>query len=170
MSDVLRFLPHGEPTDQSFDVSDLIQEVCESLDTHCVRRGISIEVDAPPYAMIEGDRDRLWLVLEQLLIGVAEATPSSGNVVVTAYSDDEHGVEIEVAGSKSESFEQFKSREQPNGATDEDGQADERLTTEVRRIVATSGVEICPSECPEGGSAFTIQIPPSTDSESRKAA
>lgn len=170
MSDVLRFLPHGEPTDQNFDVSDLIQEVCESLDTQSVRRGISIEVDAPPYTMVEGDRERLWAVLEQLFSGVLEATPISGGVVVTAYSDDEHGVEIEVAGSRSDSFEQFKSRGVSAGTANEDQQAAERLSSEVRRIVATSGVEICASECPEGGVAFTIQIPPSTDNESRKAA
>ncbi len=172
MSDVLRFLPHGEPTEQSFDVSDVIHEVCESLDPQFIGRGIDIEVDAPPYTMVDGDRDRLYVVLEQLLAGVLGATPNGGSVVVTAFSDDEHGVEIEVAGGRSESFEQYKSQGLPAESAKEDGLTAERLSSDVRRIAATSGVEICASECPEGGAAFTIQIPPSTDTDSgsRRAA
>jgi hypothetical protein len=170
MSDILRFLPHGERTAQSFDVSDLIHEVCESLDTQCMRQGISIDVDAPPYTIVEGDRDRLWIVLDQLLAGVLKATPNGGTVVVIAYSGDEHGVEIEVAGSSNESFEQFKSRGLSSGTANEDRQAAERLPSEVRRIAASSGVEIGASKCPDGGTAFTIRIPPCTERESRKAA
>jgi signal transduction histidine kinase len=171
MSNLLPFPPHEHPGGEPFDLSDLVHEVCRSLEAESLRRRVDIEVDAPPYTMIRADRGQMERALQRLLEGALAATPAGGEIIVTTYSDDD-GVELEVADSSSGYVQQLSCQTSDGPESAWDNVAGQDAWSEVRRIVANQGGQISVADCPEGGVAFTIQFPNSDDSdaESRKAA
>jgi C4-dicarboxylate-specific signal transduction histidine kinase len=170
MSGVVPFPPHREPADQSYDVSDVIHEVCESLESQSLGRGVNIEMDAPPHMMVEGDRQRFQGLLERLLCGVLDAAPTGGDVVVTA-DDDEECVEVEVAHSGTGFFGELDSQTAAPNAANQTRESDEG-PSELDRIVEASGGMVRASQRSEGGATYTITISRSSDEDSgsRKAA
>lgn len=170
MSGVVPFPPHGRPADQTYDVSDVIHEVCESLESQSLGRGIAIETDAPPHMMVEGNRQRFHGLLERLLACALEATPTAGGIVVTA-EDDEECVEVEVAHSGTGFIEDLDSVLAAPNAAGRTRESDEG-PSELDNIVDASGGMVCVSQRSEGGTTYTITIPRSSDEDSgsRKAA
>ena len=98
MGEVLRFSPRDGSEDPTFDVSDVIGEICEALELRSFRQGVQFEVDAPPYTMLQGDREQFRTVLQLLLTQTLDVTPRGSDLVITAFSDGQ-GVEVEVADS-----------------------------------------------------------------------
>ena len=169
MSNLLSFPPQPESDLPEFDISDLLQEVCESLERESWRRRVPIEVDAPPYTMVRGDRRTLRLLLIRLIGNALSASPPGSEIVVTAYSDEE-GVEVEVADDRSEPVELLIGK----GLATVAGAGDARSMSwsEVQQIVAACGGRISVAPCPEGGVAMTVQLPRRSDGDksSRRAA
>ncbi len=170
MSGVVPFPPHRKPADQSYDVSDVIHEVCKSLESQSLGRGVDIELDAPPHMIVEGNRQRFQQLLERLLSGVLDTTPIGGDVVVTA-EDDEECVEVEVAHSGTGFIGELDSQAAAPNAADLPNESDEG-PSELDSIVDASGGMVRASQRPEGGTTYTITIPRSSDEDSgsRKAA
>lgn len=170
MSGVVPFPPHRKPADQSYDVSDVIHEVCDSLESQSLGRGIDIETDAPPHMMVDGDRQHFQELLGYLLSGVLKITPTGGDVVVTA-DEDEEGVEVEVAHSGTGFLGAFDSQAAAPSAADHTRESDEG-PSDLDSLVDASGGTVRASRRPEGGAIYTITIPRSSDEDSgsRKAA
>ncbi len=170
MSGVVPFPPHRKPADKSYDVSDVIYEVCELLEPQSLGGGVDIDVDAPPHMVVEGDRQRFRKLLESLLCGVLETTPAGGDVVVTA-DDGEECVEVEVVHSGTGFFEKLDSQATAASAADHNRESDDG-PSKLDSIVDASGGMVRASQRPEGGTTYTITIPRSSDEDSgsRKAA
>ena len=167
MTSLVPFPPQPSADLPEFDISDLLQEVSDSLERESLRRRVPIEVDAPPYTMVRGDRPRLRVLLTRLIGNALSASPAGSQIVVTAYSDED-GVEVEVADDRSESVELLLGEGLAAGA----GEARPMSWSEVQQIVASCGGQISVAGCPEGGLAMTVQFPRVTDEDagSRKAA
>lgn len=158
-------VPFPSPADlPEFDVSDLLQEVCDALELESLRNRVPIEVDAPPYCMIHGDRRQLRMLLIRL-IGNAVAASSPGNqIIVTAYSEAS-GVEVEVADDRDGSVERLMT--DGLGPIRGDGEPRVLAWSEVQRIVAACGARISLVDCPDGGIAITVHFPHCTDEDTR---
>ena len=169
MSSLLPFPPPSAAEIAEIDISDLLQEVCEALERESLRRRVPIEVDAPPYTMVRGDRRTLHLLLLRLIGNALSASPAGGQIVVTAYSDEE-GVEVEVADDRSETVELLIG----SGLAAVAGAGDARPMpwSEVQQIAAACGGTVSVVPCPEGGVAMSVQFPRRTDADesSRRAA
>ncbi len=169
MSSLLSFPSPSSADIADFDISDLLQEVCEALERESLRRRVPIEVDAPPYTMVRGDRRTLRLLLTRLIGNALSASPAGSEIVVTAYSD-EQGVEVEVADDRSEPVELLIDSGLAGVAGA--GEARPMPWSEVQQIAAACGGRISVSSCPEGGVAMSVQFPRITDADtgSRRAA
>jgi K+-sensing histidine kinase KdpD len=167
MSSLVPFPPLADLPE--FDISDLLQEVADVLELVSLRRRVPIEIDAPPYMMVHGERRQLRGLLIRLIGNALTANPAGSQIVVTAFSDED-GVEVEVADDRSESAELLLS--EGLAAIAESGEARPMPWVEVQQIVAACGARISVSGCPEGGVATTVQFPRvrGKDAESRKAA
>lgn len=149
-----------------FDLSGLVHEVCDSLESGGLTHGVSIEVDAPPHTMIQANRTRLGQALGNLLAIIIAASPERSDLVLTTISDED-GVELEVAGGSSNFHEDLGS---------EDGTlvnlASHEAWSDIRRMAVEGGTEISIADCPEGGIACTIFFPRCRDENagSRQAA
>ena len=104
MTSLVPFPPLPSADLPEFDISDLLQEVCDALERDSLRRRVPIEVDAPPYTMVRGDRRQLRVLLIRLIGNALSASPAGSQIVVTTYSNED-GVEVEVADDRSESVE-----------------------------------------------------------------
>ena len=157
MNDVLRFRPPTGSDDPSFDVSDVIGEICEALELRSFRQGVLFEVDVPPYTMLHGDREQFRTVLQLLLAQTLEVTPRGSDLMITAYSD-EHGVEVEVADSGTGIAHLFA---QPASAFTAGlvGQKKARNASDLNRLIAALGGDIHVQDCPDGGAAITVHFP-----------
>ena len=157
MDEVLRFTPRDGSEDPSFDVSDVIGEICEALELRSFRQGVQFEVDAPPYTMLQGDREQFRTVLQLLLAQTLEVTSRGSDLVITACSD-EHGVEVEVADSGTGIAHLFA---QPASAfaVGLAGQKKARNASDLSRLIAALGGDIRVQDCPDGGAAITVHFP-----------
>lgn len=167
MTSLVPFPPLPSADLPEFELSDLLQEVCDALERESLRRRVPIEVDAPPYTMVRGDRRQLRVLLIRLIGNALSASPAGSQIVVTTYSDED-GVEVEIADDRSESLELLLGDGLAPGA----GDARPLSWSEVRQIVAGCGAQIFVAGCPEGGVAMTVRFPLVTgeDGGSRKAA
>ena len=170
MSALLPFPPSGNRPSRVFDLSGLVHEVCESLESESLSRGVSIEADAPPHTMIRADRVQLGEALENLLTIILAVSPARSDVILTTISDED-GVELEVAGGGSIFHEHGQCDDPPKDISLVDARWQETWR-DIRRIIAEGGAELSIAKCPEGGIACTIYFPRCRDEDagSRKAA
>jgi hypothetical protein len=149
-----------------FDISDLLQEVAEAFERESLRRRVPIEIDAPPYMIVHGERRQLRMLLVRLIGNALASSPAGTQIVVTAVADED-GVEVEVADDRSESAEVLLS--EGLGSVDATGPMP---WPEVQQLVAACGAQISVSGCPEGGIATTVIFSRMSDENtgSRKAA
>ncbi len=148
----------------SFDVSDELQEVAERLEMYSQRRGVQIEVDAPPYSIVKAERSRMRQVFWHLMTLAVDATSPGGNVTVTAYPDD-LGVDVEFAEGDSQVLT-------APGIPACASRADQQRLEDVRRLLAAEQIHLQIRECADGTRAYMLQLrhPDAPDSESRRAA
>lgn len=167
MSSLVPFPPLADLPE--FDISDLLQEVSEVLERESLRRRVPLEIDAPPYTMVHGDRRQLRVLLVRLVGSAITASPAGSQIVITA-SSDEDGVEVEVADDRSESVELLLNEGLP--AIAGGGEPRPMPWAEVQQIVAACGARISVTSGPDGGAAMSVRFPRVTDDDtgSRKAA
>jgi hypothetical protein len=157
MSDLLPLHAFREPPSHAFDLGDLIQDVCASLESHTLPHRVQLETDVPPYLMVAGDRDQWATVLDGLIRNAIVLTQRGGDVIVTAF---EHGdaIEVEVADTRAAVTER-QQREFPyhhvTGVPPVLFAGFERL----QHIVQMQGGQVQAEVCPDGGVAFTLTLP-----------
>lgn len=158
VNDLLNFTAHREPQWRSFILQDLVEEVVESLAPQFDAQGIAVEVDVPPYTVATADREMIRRALLNLVLNAVDVMPDGGDLVVTSY-DGAKGLEIEVADSgpgidprqTTRLFDPFYTTKATGTGLG---------LAIVHRIVEAHGGRVTAVNCPDGGAAFTIQLPP----------
>lgn len=157
VNDLLSFSAHRQPQWSNFLVSDLIQEVYESLEPQFEAQGVEIEIDIPPNSSLTADRELIRRAVLNLSLNALDVMPQGGELVVTSY-ESATGFELEIADSgPGLSAEQEKRLFEPFYSTKETGTG-LGLSVVAHAIEAHGGI-VSALNCPEGGAAFTIKIP-----------
>jgi signal transduction histidine kinase len=158
VNDLLSFTAHREPQWRSFILQDLVEEIFDSLAPQLEAQRIDVSLDVPPNTVVTADREMMRRAILNLVLNAVDVMPRGGELVVTSYQRH-GGLELEVADSGP-------------GLTEDDKRKifDPFFTTKatgtglglsiVHRIVEAHGGRVTAMNCPEGGAAFTIELPP----------
>lgn len=158
VNDLLNFTAHREPQWRSFLIQDLVEEVLESIAPQLDAQRIEPTIDVPPYTVVTADREMLRRAILNLVLNAIDVMPEGGEIVVTSY-DGPRGFELEVADSgPGLSREQIAKVFDPFYTTKSHGTG--LGLSIVHRIVEAHGGRVTAVNCPDGGAAFTIQLPP----------
>lgn len=157
VGDLLHFSSQRDPQRRPVSMSVLLAEVCESLAPQLAAQNIRAAIDCPPDLVWEADGDMLRRALLNLVLNALDVLPAGGEIVLTAVATS-RGLEVEVADSGpgipppliDRLFEPFFTTK-PSGTG--------LGLAIVERIAAAHGGQISAANCPEGGAAFTLQLP-----------
>ena len=158
VNDLLNFTAHREPQWRTFIVQDLLEEILDSLAPQFEAQGIGVDVDVPPHTVVTADREMLRRAILNLVLNAVDAMPQGGDLVVTSY-ERRGGLELEIADSGPGLPEASLPRLfDPFFTTKATGTG--LGLSIVHRIVEAHGGRVTAANCPEGGAAFTIELPP----------
>lgn len=158
VNDLLNFTSHREPQWRSFIVQDLVSEIFDALAPQLEAQGIDVSIDVPPNTVVTADRDMLRRAVLNLVLNAVDAMPQGGELVVTSYH---HGgrLELEIADSgPGLSPDQLQRVFEPFYTTKSTGTG--LGLSIVQRIAEAHGGRVTALNCPQGGAAFTIELPP----------
>jgi signal transduction histidine kinase len=158
VNDLLNFTAHREPEWRSFIVQDLVEEIFDSLAPQLEAQGIEVSLDVPPHTVVTADREMLRRAILNLVLNAIDAMPRGGDLVVTSY-EGRGGLELEIADSGPGLPEEQLSRVFDPFFTTKPSGTGLGLSI-VHRIVEAHGGRVTVMNCPEGGAAFTIELPP----------
>jgi signal transduction histidine kinase len=157
VNDLLNFTAHREPQWRSFMVQDLLEEILDSIAPQLEAQRIEATLDVPPHTVVTADREMLRRAVLNLVLNAVDAMPRGGELVVTSY-EGRGGLELEIAdsgpGLQQEDLERVFD---PFYTTKPSGTG--LGLSIVHRIVEAHGGRVTAVNCPEGGAAFTIEIP-----------
>ncbi len=160
VNDLLNFTAHREPQWHTFLIGDLIEEVCEALSPQTDAQAIEVSIDVPPNTAVTADREMFRRALINLVLNSIDVMPRGGEVVITSF-DGPTGFELEVADSgPGLSSEQLGHVFDPFFTTKSSGTG--LGLSIVHRIAEAHGGRVTAQNCPDGGAAFTIEIPRQT--------
>ena len=156
VSDLLSFTSDRDPMYRTFEVDELVTEVCESLAPQLSAQGIAVEYSLSAGLTAYADRDMLRRGLLNLLLNAVDAMPTGGFLSITTCSTAK-GVDLEVAdsgpGIENEPARIFE----PFFTTKSDGTG--LGLAIVQRIADAHGGQVTATNCSMGGAAFTIHLP-----------
>jgi signal transduction histidine kinase len=158
VNDLLNFTAHREPEWRSFIVQDLVEEIFDSLTPQLEAQGIEVSLDVPPHTVVTADREMLRRAILNLVLNAIDAMPRGGELVVTSY-EGRGGLELEIADSGPGLPEDQLARVFDPFFTTKPSGTGLGLSI-VHRIVEAHGGRVTAMNCPEGGAAFTIELPP----------
>jgi signal transduction histidine kinase len=157
VNDLLSFTSHREPRWRAFPVRQLVDEVCEALGPQLDAQAIRVSTDVPPNLYLSADREMLRRAVLNLVLNAIDAMQEGGYLVFTSF-EGPSGVELEIADSgPGLDEEQLRKAFDPFYTTKSDGTG--LGLAIVHRIAEAHGGRVTARNCPEGGAAFTIEIP-----------
>ncbi len=157
VNDLLNFTSHRQPQWHTFLARDLVDAVCDALNPQMEAQGIQVSIDVPPNTLVTADREMLRRALVNLVLNAIDVMPRGGDVIITSY-DGTAGFELEVADSgPGLSQEQLGHVFDPFFTTKSNGTG--LGLSIVHRIIEAHGGRITALNCPDGGAAFTIELP-----------
>jgi signal transduction histidine kinase len=158
VNDLLNFTSHREPQWRSFIVQDLVTEIFDALAPQLEAQGIDVSIDVPPNTVVTADRDMLRRAVLNLVLNAVDAMPQGGELVVTSYHNGGR-LELEIADSgPGLSPDQLQRVFEPFYTTKSTGTG--LGLSIVQRIAEAHGGRVTALNCPQGGAAFTIELPP----------
>ncbi|TWT86528.1 Sporulation kinase A [Pseudobythopirellula maris] len=158
VNDLLSFTAHRQPQWGGFLVCTLVEEVCASLAPQFEAQGVEVDVDVPPNTTLMADREQIRRALLNLVLNALDVMPTGGELVVTSF-DGPRGFELEVADSgPGITDEQKKRLFEPFFTTKETGTG--LGLSVVMHVAEAHGGTVTATNCPQGGAAFTVRIPP----------
>jgi signal transduction histidine kinase len=157
VNDLLNFSSHREPHWHNFSVRELVDEVCEALGPQLDAQSIRVSTDVSPTTVVTADREMLRRAVLNLVLNAIDAMQEGGQLVFTSF-DGPQSFELEVGDSgPGLDQEQLSHVFDPFYTTKSDGTG--LGLAIVHRIAEAHGGRITVRNCPEGGAAFTIEIP-----------
>jgi signal transduction histidine kinase len=157
VNDLLQFTADRDPRWQLLDVRELVEDVLGALAPQFTAQAIASFVDIPVGQRVSADRDMIRRAILNLFLNALDVMPDGGEVVITSHAGP-RGLEIEVADSGPGLSEQVRRRAfEPFFTTKSHGTG--LGLAIVERIAEVHGGRIHAANCPEGGAAFTLQIP-----------
>lgn len=157
VNDLLAFSAHRQPHPTHFLVSELIEEISESLAPQFDAQAVAIELDVPPNTLLWADREMIRRAVLNLMLNALDVMPQGGELVVTACEGFE-GFELEIADSGPGIRDEDEGRLfEPFYSTKETGTG--LGLSVVAHVAESHGGSVIAENCPEGGAAFTIRIP-----------
>jgi signal transduction histidine kinase len=158
VSDLLQFTADRDPNWQRFEVRSLVEEVLASLAPQLAAQSIETVLDVPERQTVTADRDMLRRAVLNLSLNALDAMPDGGRLFVTSFNGP-GGLELEVADTGPGLSEQAQRRAfEPFFTTKSNGTG--LGLAIVDRIAEVHGGDVAAANCPDGGAAFTIRIPP----------
>jgi signal transduction histidine kinase len=158
VNDLLQFTADRDPCWQRFEVRLLVEEVLASLAPQLAAQSIETIIDIPDRQSLAADRDMLRRAILNLSLNALDAMPDGGRLFITTYSGPD-GLELEIADTGPGLSEQAQRRAfEPFFTTKSNGTG--LGLAIVDRIAEVHGGDVAAANCPEGGAAFTIRIPP----------
>jgi signal transduction histidine kinase len=167
VGDLLHFSSQRDPRRERLDVAGVLHEVLQSLEPQLRAQDISADICCPPGLSATADRDMLRRAMLNLVLNALDAMPAGGELVLTA-CETKAGLEIEIADSgpgipatiADRLFEPFFTTK---------GSGTGLGLAIVERIASAHGGKATVTNCPEGGAAFTLVIPQSSQAMERAA-
>jgi signal transduction histidine kinase len=158
VNDLLQFTADRDPCWQRFEVRVLVEEVLASLAPQLAAQSIETIIDIPDRQSLAADRDMLRRAILNLSLNALDAMPDGGRLFITTYFGPD-GLELEIADTGPGLSEQAQRRAfEPFFTTKSNGTG--LGLAIVDRIAEVHGGDVAAANCPEGGAAFTIRIPP----------
>ena len=157
VNDLLNFTSDRAPDYRSFNVRDLVDEVCEAIGPQLDAQSIRVVTDVAPTTQVQADREMIRRAMLNLVLNSLDVMSEGGELVITSF-DGPQGFELEIADSgPGLTEEQLKHVFEPFYSTKATGTG--LGLAIVQRIVESHGGRVTAVNCPEGGAAFTIEIP-----------
>ncbi|MDZ4658914.1 MAG: ATP-binding protein [Bythopirellula sp.] len=159
VNDLLNFTSHREPRWQSFAALDLVREVCDALGPQLKAQAIRVDLEVSPSVRVNADREMLRRAVLNLALNALDAMSDGGELVITAF-DGPRGFVMEVADSGQGLSQNHLGKVfEPFFTTKSNGTG--LGLAIVQRIAEAHGGRVTACNCPEGGAAFTIELPQS---------
>ena len=167
VGDLLHFSSQRDPRRERLDVAGVLHEVLQSLEPQLRAQDISADVCCPQELSATADRDMLRRAVLNLVLNALDAMPAGGELVLTA-CETKADLEIEIADSGpgipgtivDRLFEPFFTTK---------GSGTGLGLAIVERIATAHGGKAAVVNCPEGGAAFTLVIPQTSQVMERAA-
>jgi len=158
VNDLLNFTSHREPRWELFAAQELVDEVCDALGPQLDAQSISIKLEVSWNAQVYGDREMLRRAVLNLALNALDVMAHGGELIITAFSGP-NGFLLEVAdtGPGIDPL-QMKKLFDPFFTTKSNGTG--LGLAIVHRIAEAHGGKVSAINCPEGGAAFTLELPP----------
>ena len=141
----------------TFPLTELVEEVCQPLESRLAAQAIQTIVDIPSNQTITADRELLHRAVRNLLLNAIDAMPRGGLLVVTSAAGPE-AIELEVADTGAALSDQQRQQAFELLPSSQRGGSGWGLAV-VRRIAELHGGSVTAANCPDGGAAFTLRIP-----------
>jgi len=157
VNDLLNFTSHRAPRWHTFPVRELIDDVCEAMGPQFQVQAIEVSTDVPPETLVHADREMLRRAVLNLVLNAVDVMPNGGELVFTSFNGP-RGFELEIADSgPGLSEDQLRHAFDPFYTTKTGGTG--LGLAIVHRIAETHGGRVTAMNCPDGGAAFTIELP-----------
>ena len=158
VNDLLSFTQDRDPLWREFDVRELFEEVCAGLAPQLAAQDIRTSIETPPAMRLWADRDLLRRALLNLVLNALDAMPQGGELQLTAFRGP-GGTELEVADTGPGVDDSVRQRIfEPFFTTKSEGTG--LGLAIVYRIAEAHHGDVRVLNCPEGGAAFIVRIPP----------
>ena len=140
-----------------FCLRDVVTEVAQSLTARCKEQSIEMILDVPANLMATGNRGLIRRAVEHLMLGAMAAMPEGGSLWATSAAGP-NLIELEIADSGLTLSDEARRHAFDSPGDTERGASGWELAM-VYHIAKIHGGNVTAANCPDGGVAFTLQIP-----------
>ncbi|HIA19064.1 MAG TPA: HAMP domain-containing histidine kinase [Planctomycetaceae bacterium] len=157
LDDLISLNSKQPPLFQDWHVLQLVEEVCDALQSRLGAHNIEVELDIPETTTIWGDATMIRHALFNLVLNAIDAMPATGQLQITSWSGP-CGLELEVADSGA-GIDTNNCNQLFDATYTTKGEGRGQGLMLVKKVVGLHGGQVSVSNCPQGGAAFTMHLP-----------
>jgi signal transduction histidine kinase len=141
----------------TFSVRELVDEVCQPLESRLKTQNIQTVIDIPMNQTITADRELLRRAVRNLVLNALDAMPEGGTLTATSAAGPER-LELEIADTGEALSDEQRQQAFALSPSAQRGVGGWGLAV-VHRIMELHGGSVIAANCPDGGAAFTLRLP-----------